>query len=245
MIQELCAELNGTSADNITCILPALKDRSFLNMAAEATGLAKLDAFLAGIFADWDISSTVITTVIVLFITYSLLSSKDPDVHPYLLARQSTEAPVRQPGQSAAFRNLEVPHGFPLKSGLNVKDLDAPKWTGGRNGDLRDIWKTAIRGSTGEFGATAGERGKIFSVLGKTAVERSLDEITSEINVIGRYIQESKAKVVAISLSDSVELLASLFGRLYFLRKSPGFFLLTNCSQRLLRLPGCLDSTQP
>ncbi|KUL84972.1 hypothetical protein ZTR_07895 [Talaromyces verruculosus] len=216
MIQELCAELNETSADNLTCILPALKDRSFLKMAAEATGLAKLDTFLAGIFADWDIFSTVITTVIVLFVTYSLLSSKDPDVHPYLLARQATEAPVRQPGQSAAFRNLEVPHGFPLKSGLNVKDPDAPKWTGGRNGDLRDIWKTAIRGSTGEFGTTAGQRGKIFSVLGKSAVERSLDEITAEINVIGRYAQESKAKVVAISLSDSVELLASLFASAFY-----------------------------
>ena len=100
-----------------------------------------------------------------------------------------------------------------MKSGLNVKDPNAPKWTGGRNGDLRDIWKTATRGSIGEAGAPAGQRGKIFSVLGKNAVERSLDEVTAEINVIGRYVRDTKAKVVAISLSDSVELLASLFGR--------------------------------
>lgn len=213
MIQEICAELNDTSADNLTCILPTLKDPSYLKMAAEATGLAKLDTFLASIFADWDIYSTIITTTIVLFVTYSLLSSRDPDVHPYLLARQATEAPVRQPGQSATFRNLETPHGFPLKMGLGVKDPDAPKWTGGRNGDLRDIWRAAVRGSTGELGSTAGHRGKIYSVLGKHVIEHNLDDITAEINVIGKHVKDTQAKVVAISLSDSVELLASLFGK--------------------------------
>ncbi|EED18037.1 conserved hypothetical protein [Talaromyces stipitatus ATCC 10500] len=254
MIQELCTELNEISADNLSCVLPALKDRSFLKMAAETTGLAKLDTFLANIFAKWDIYSTIIATIIVLFVTYSLLSSRDPDVHPYLLARQSTEAPVRQPGQSAAFRNLEVPHGFPLKHGLNVKDPEAPKWTGGRNGDLRDIWKLAISGSNGEIGTTPGQRGKLFSVLGKKAIERNLDDITAEINVIGRYVQESEAKVVAVSLSDSVELLASLFASAFYSfqvvliphnldPKQLGSYLKKNQAELLIAEAGAVDLT--
>lgn len=181
-------------------------------MAAEPSGLAKLDDFIAGIVADWSVYSTVIVTLIAVFVTYSLLSTNDPDVHPYLLARQATEAPVRQPGESAAFRNLETPHGFPLKTGLNVKDPNAPKWTGGRNGDLRDIWRAAVRGSSAEDGKAGGQRGKMYTVLGKNVLEHNLDEITADINVIGKYIQEAKAKTVAVSLSDSVELLASIFG---------------------------------
>ncbi|OKL64147.1 hypothetical protein UA08_00338 [Talaromyces atroroseus] len=215
MIPDICAELNNTSADNFACIITALKDPSLLKMA-EASGLARLDSFLASIFAEWDTYSTIITTTIVVFLAYSLYSLRDPDVHPYILARQATEAPIRQPGQSAAFRNLEVPHGFPLKTGLNVKDPQAPKWTGGRNGDLRDIWSQAVRGTTGEDGITAGQRGKLYSVLGKNVIEHNIDDITAEINVIGRHIRDSEAKVVAISLSDSVELLASLFACAFY-----------------------------
>ena len=213
MISGICVELNDTSDDNITCVLPALKDPSLLRMAAEASGLAKLDSLLASVFAEWDTASTLITTTILVFLAYCLFSLKDPDVHPYLLARQATEAPVRQPGQSAAFRNLEVPHGFSLKTGLNVKDPQAPKWTGGRNGDLRDIWNQAIRGTTSADGITAaGQRGKLYSVLGRKVIEHNIDDVTAEINVIGKYVRDSQAKTVAVSLSDSIELLASLFG---------------------------------
>lgn len=212
MIQDFCAELNDTLGDNVSCVLPALKDPSFLKMAAEVSGLAKLDAFLASIFAEWDVYSTFITTAIVLFLGYSLFTMRDPDVHPYLLARQATEAPVRQPGKSAAFRNLEVPHGFPLKSGLSVKDPEAPKWTAGRDGDLRDVWRQAVRGSTAQGGNTAGQRGNIYTVLGRNVIDHNIDDVTTEINVIGKHVQASQAKVVAISLSNSVELLASLFG---------------------------------
>ncbi|KAH8702238.1 hypothetical protein BGW36DRAFT_336653 [Talaromyces proteolyticus] len=212
MYADICIESNDTAIDNLTCIHPALLEPSFFKMAAEVSGLARLDAFLAVIFAEWSIYSTAIATAIAIFITYTLLSSKEPDVHPYLLARQATEAPVRQPGQSAAFRSMEVPHGYPLRSGLSVKDPEAPKWSGGRNGDLRDIWRAAARGSTSE----AGQRGKIYSVLGKTAIEHNVDDLTAEINVIGRFLHESKVKNVAVSLSDSVELLASIFAGAFY-----------------------------
>ncbi|KAL1970880.1 hypothetical protein VTN77DRAFT_2714 [Rasamsonia byssochlamydoides] len=186
-------------------------------MAAETSGLEKLDALLADILADWNIYSTFIAAAIAAVVGYSLLLNlKEPDVHPYLLARQATEAPVRQPGESAAFRNLETPHGFPLRSGLNVKDPNAPKWTSGRNGDLRDIWRAAVRGSTGENGRAAGQRGKIYTVLGKDLVEHDLDDITQEINIIGKYINESQAKKVVVALSDSVELLAAIFAGAFY-----------------------------
>ena len=175
-------------------------------MATEASGL------LATIQADWDTFSTVLATSLAIFVVYAFLNSNDPDIHPYLLARQATEAPVRHPGQSAVFRSLDTPHGFPLRTGLNVKDPGTPKWAPGRDGDLRDIWRAAVRGSVAEEDVIKGRRGKIYTVLGKNVTEHSFDEITVDINVIGRYIKEKGAETVGVSLSDSVELLASVFG---------------------------------
>jgi hypothetical protein len=110
---------------------------------------------------------------------------------------------------------LETPHGFPLRLGLNVKDPGAPKWTGGRRGDLRDIWRTAVRGALKEDGTPSGKKGKIYTVLGKEMAERSLDQVTQEINVIGQHLQKAKAKTVAVCLTDSTELLAAIFGTEY------------------------------
>ena len=181
-------------------------------MASEPTLAAKIDAALTDILADWNIYTTVIAGAIAAFILISFLSSKDPDIHPYLLARQASSSRVRHPGESATYRSLETPQDFPLRSGLNVKDADAPKWTSGRRGDLRDIWKVAIRGALGENGTPSGKKGKIFTVLGRNVMERSLEDVTQEINVIGKFIQDTKAETVAVSLTDSVELLAAIFG---------------------------------
>lgn len=181
-------------------------------MATDMPLTAKLDAMLADLLADWNIYTSVFAGVLVLFALYSMLSSKDPDIHPFLLARQSTAAPVRQPGESATYRSLETPHGFPLRLGLNVKDPGAPKWTGGRRGDLRDIWKTAVRGSLNEDGSVAGKQGKIHTALGRNTVEHSLDQVTQEINVIGQRLQKPGVKTVAVCLTNSVELLAAIFG---------------------------------
>lgn len=173
--------------------------------------MAKLDTLVADVLADWNIYTTLIAGTIITFLIYSFATSKEPDIHPFLLARQSTAFPVRQPGESAAYRSLETPHGFPLRSGLNVKDPGAPKWTAGRKGDLRDVWKTAVRGAAAD-GKLSGKQGKIYTVLGRRAIEQSLEQVTQEINVIGSRLQSSKAKTVAVCLTDSVELLASIFG---------------------------------
>lgn len=180
-------------------------------MASETSLVAKLDAVVADVLADWNIYTTLIAGALLAFVVISFVTSKDPDIHPFLLARQSTAFPVRQPGESSAYRSLETPYGFPLRSGLNVKDPGAPKWTSGRKGDLRDVWKTAIRGAV-EEGAVSGKQGKIYTVLGRKAIEHSLDQITQEMNVIGHKLQESEKKTVAVCLTDSVELLASIFG---------------------------------
>lgn len=181
-------------------------------MASEPSLLVQLDAVIADILADWNIYSTLIATAIVASITFSILGSKDSDIHPFLLARQSTESPVRHPGESAAYRSLETPYGFPLRNGLNVRDPGTPKWSAGRRGDLRDIWKTAVRGATNEDGSPSGKQSKIYTVLGRKAIEHSLLSITQEINVIGHNLQSAQVKTVAICLTDSVELLATIFG---------------------------------
>ncbi|EIT76513.1 hypothetical protein F9C07_2236258 [Aspergillus flavus] len=184
-------------------------------MASETSLVAKLDTLVADVLADWNIYTTLIAGTIITFLIYSFATSKEPDIHPFLLARQSTAFPVRQPGESAAYRSLETPHGFPLRSGLNVKDPGAPKWTAGRKGDLRDVWKTAVRGAA-EDGKLSGKQGKIYTVLGRRAIEQSLEQVTQEINVIGSRLQSSKAKTVAVCLTDSVELLASIFAGAFY-----------------------------
>lgn len=181
-------------------------------MASEASTLSKVDALITDVLAGWDIYSTIILGAIIGFVVFSFLLSKEPDIHPFLLARQSTESPVRQPGESAAYRSIETPFGFPLRSGLNVKDLGAPKWSSGRRGDLRDIWNVAVRGALNQDGTASSKQGKIYTVLGRQAMEHSLDQITQEINVIGNHLQSAQVKTVAICLTDSVELLAAIFG---------------------------------
>lgn len=179
----------------------------------EATGpLAQLDAALGDLLADWNVYSTALATVLVAYAGYNVFFATDPDAHPYMLARQAIEAQIRQPGESATFRAPDVPHGYPLKTGLNVRDAGTPKWTAGRNGDLRDIWRTAVRGTVNDDGTPSGKHGKIYTVLGKKAVERKLDDISQEINVVGQYIRDKRSQTVAICLSDSVEFLASIFG---------------------------------
>lgn len=181
-------------------------------MASETSLLAQLDAAIADILADWNIYTTLLAGTIVVLLVISVFGSKDPDIHPFLLARQSTESPVRQPGESAPYRSLETPYGFPLRSGLNVRDPGTPKWSAGRKGDLRDVWKTAVAGVTNEDGSPSGQRSKIYTVLGRKAIEHSLPSITQEINVIGHYLQSAQVKTVAICLTDSVEHLATVFG---------------------------------
>ena len=178
--------------------------------------LQQLDSQLEKLIKSWDIYSVAILVVLISYLLYPIFFTPEPDVHPLLLARQSTASPVRQPGESAIYRAQDVPHGYPLKSGLNVKDPGAPKWSGGKDGDLRDVWKKALSGPTDNDGKPAGAPGKILSVLGKEEViEFSFEKLTSEIIAVGQHVQKHGGKRVAIYLTNSVEFFVSLFGMIF------------------------------
>ena len=167
-----------------------------------ANALEQLDAHLANLLSGWNIYTTVIIIVLTTCILYPLFFARDADTHPLLLARQASATPIRFPGESATYRSLEVPQGYPLRSGLNVLDPDAPKWTTGKDGDIRDIWREALRGGS-----------SLLTIHGTSSiVEHDLVSITRQINVIGKHLKERGSKKVAIYLPNSVEFLTAVFG---------------------------------
>ena len=175
--------------------------------------LQQLDAQLDALFAGWNVYTTLICLTLGAYLVYPLFFYTDPDTHPMLLARQSSNSFVRQPGESAIYRSLEIPHGYPLRSGLKVKDHGEPKWSSGRDGDLRDIWLQALKGPIDADGKSTGEPGKIISVNGKDEIiEHRLSDLTQDVNSLGQYLGAHNAQRVALYLPNSVELITSLFG---------------------------------
>ena len=186
-------------------------------MATDSTSIfQQLDVQLEKILADWSIYTTLLALVIVLYLISPLFLYTEPDVHPLLLARQSSGSYVRQPKESAVFRSPEVVHGYSLKSGLNVKDPGQPKWTSGRDGDLRDVWKRAVSGPVDADGKpTEGQAGKVITMYGKEEViDYGFAKLSSEINAVGQHMKAHGGSRVAIHVPNSVELLVTLFGRL-------------------------------
>lgn len=176
-----------------------------------------LDAAIASFFASHNPVTYLLLAIVTIILVYPLFISSDPDTHPFLLARQAQGAPIRNSGESPVYRALEVPHGYPLKASLGVKDPGSPKWTSGRQGDVRDILARAVRGPTKEDGSgfDAAKVGKIFTLLGKDeSVPTQMSELARIVNAVGGF---TKTKVqaqgkVAVCLSNSVELLAVIFG---------------------------------
>lgn len=186
-------------------------------MAAEFTSiLQQVDSQLENVLAGWNIYTTLLALILTAYLISPLILNTEPDVHPLLLARQSSASYVRQPKESASFRSLETPHGYPLKSGLNVKDAGQPKWTSGRDGDLRDVWKRAVSGPVDADGKpTGGEPGKVLTTYGKEdVIEFNFAKLSSEINAVGQHMKAHGGSRVAIHMPNSVELLVAFFGRL-------------------------------
>jgi len=172
----------------------------------------QLDSQVASLLADWSISTTILAVLIVGLLISPLLFPEEPDTHPLLLARQASAGAIRNKGESAAYRSPEVPHGYPLKSGLNVKEDGAPRWAGGKNGDLWDIWREVLRSGKAGSDGTPLPKGLIMTVLGKEEViEHDIEQINKEINIIGTFLANSGAKRVAIYLPNSIEFLVGLF----------------------------------
>lgn len=126
--------------------------------------LESIDAGLTGLVGQWNAYSTALVALLAAVISYRIMTSRDPDVHPLLLARQSSPSPVRNPGESAVYRSQAAPHGMPLNPGLNVKDAGASKWSRGRDGDLRDVWRKVVNGGDG------GAKGRLLTVHGSENV---------------------------------------------------------------------------
>lgn len=183
-------------------------------MATDApSALQQLDAQLEQILKSWNIYTTLIFIVLISYLLYPVFFTPDPDTHPMLLARQGVASQVRHPGESATFRSVETPHSYPLKSGLNVKEPGAPRWAGGKDGDLRDVWMRALSGPVDNDGKPVDKPGKVLTVLGKEeVVEHSFEKMTAEINAVGQHIQSHGGSRVAIYLPNSVELLVTFFG---------------------------------
>ncbi|KAF4967454.1 hypothetical protein FZEAL_10529 [Fusarium zealandicum] len=165
-----------------------------------------LDSSITDLAGQWNVYSTGLVTVLLGLVSYRVVAVRDPDVHPMLLARQAIPSSVRNEGESPVYRSQAAPHGMPLNSGLNVKDPGAAKWSRGRDGDLRDVWRQAVKGGEG------GAKGKLLTVLGsQTVVEHSIEDITRQINLIGQHIAEAGGIRVAVYLPNSIELLVTLF----------------------------------
>lgn len=176
--------------------------------------ISQIDDGIGTFFAQWNVASTLIAGLLLIVFIYPLFTSKEPDTHPFLLARQAQASPIRQPGESATYRSTEIPYGYPLRSGLAIKDPGASKWTTGRDGDLRDLWRQAVNGAPKEDGTTSGGSAKITTVLGvEKIIEHDLKDLTRDINIIGEQIQHTGASKVAVCLSNSVELLCTVLGK--------------------------------
>ncbi|KAI7652532.1 acetyl-CoA synthetase-like protein, partial [Hortaea werneckii] len=182
--------------------------------------LESLDLKIAEVLSDWGVVTTLLALVILAFVAYPILYPDEPDTHPLLLARQSSAAPVRNKNESAAYRSPEVPYGYPLKTGLNVKDPGAPRWASGKDGDVRDIWREVQRGGSQDADGKTISSGSIMTVLGKEVVEHNIADITKEINILGKHFADSGAKRVAIYLPNSVEYLTTIFACAFY-RLSP------------------------
>ena len=178
-----------------------------------SSSLQSLDAQVAKVLSEWSLVTTVLAVILVGVLIYPLIYSDEPDTHPLLLARQATASAVRNKGESAVYRSPEVPHGYPLRTGLNVKDVGAPRWASGKDGDVRDIWREVQRG--GSQGADGKEipKGLLMTVFGKEElIEHDIDDLSKEIGIIGQHLKKNGAKKVAIYLPNSIEYLQTIFG---------------------------------
>lgn len=183
-----------------------------------ANWVETLDAQIASLFADWSLLTSLLALTLVAFLAYPILYPDEPDTHPLLLARQSSASPIRNKYESPVYRSPEVPYGYPLKTGLNVKDAGAPRWASGKDGDLRNVWREVLRGgSVGEDGKEV-PRGIIMTVLGREeVVEHEVGDLSEEIGAMGRHFRQVGVRKVAVYLPNSVEYLLTVFGAL----KSP------------------------
>ena len=177
--------------------------------------LERLDASIASTLSEWSLLTTVIALILAAFVAYPIFFSEEPDTHPLLLARQASISPIRNKRESAVYRSPESPHGYPLKSGLNVRDPNDPKWKGGRDGDLRDIWREVQRGGGKDVDGKDVPAGLIMTVFGKEeVVDHDVKALSKEIEIIGKHMKDVGVKKIALYMPNGAEYLLAIFGML-------------------------------
>jgi hypothetical protein len=123
--------------------------------------MLQFDQGLTGLFGQWNMYSTALATLLAVVFTFGVVTSRDPDIHPMALARQAWASNVRQEGESALYRSAILRDGE-LHTGLDVKEPGASKWSRGKDGDLRDVWRRVVAGKDGEGKGM----GRILTVFG-------------------------------------------------------------------------------
>ncbi|MCJ1313205.1 hypothetical protein MMC25_006882 [Agyrium rufum] len=181
-------------------------------MSSDQSFLIKFNEFLDQIAAGSNELTYVLVVIVGSYILWSLFTYQEADIHPLLLERQSNPSPTRQPGETAVHRSTEIPYGYPLRSGLNVKDADSPKWSAGRDGDLRDVWKKALEPHKGG----RGDYLSLIKVTGIDAFPHRPQNVMKQINVFGQFLKESKAQRVALYLPNSLELVVAIFATQFY-----------------------------
>ncbi|KAH7396423.1 hypothetical protein BKA66DRAFT_409850 [Pyrenochaeta sp. MPI-SDFR-AT-0127] len=189
--------------------------------------LEQLDGTISELLAGWNVYSSLLSVAMLAFVGWVIVDTADADTHPLLLARQAQASYVRQAGESAVFRSPETPHGCtrsllpapanPLRTGLAVKPAGAPMYSAGKDGDLRDVWRRATGEIPLDKGASSSGTANIMTVFGKEGVsEHKIDQVTKDIAVIGKHLQQHGAKKVAVYMPNSVEFLAALFAGAFY-----------------------------
>lgn len=89
-------------------------------------------------------------------------------------------------------------------------------YTAGRDGNLRDIWRRVTGEIPLERGQSSSGTAKILSVFGKDLTDHSIADLTQEINVIGKHLQDHGAKRVGIYLPNGVDFLTALFAGAFY-----------------------------
>jgi hypothetical protein len=182
-----------------------------------ANFLETVDDKLAELLSDWNLYTIILAISLCAVIGYTLWSTTDPDIHPMVLMRQASAGRVRNPGESAVYRSPQAPEGMPLRTGLAVKLPTDPPYSGGRDGDIRFVWRRV----TGEFSLPPGlvsapatpKKQEILTVLGQEQVHsHTVEELSNEIAIVGDHLLRNGGKRVAVYLPNSIEFLSTVFG---------------------------------
>ncbi|KKA27735.1 hypothetical protein TD95_001295, partial [Thielaviopsis punctulata] len=170
----------------------------------------QLKEWVQDAFDQWSLTSSLLTIFLFGLLLAGTIWAYESELHPMQLARQSMRSEMRHPGQSAIYR--AAAQGFNgLVKGLNVVEDGAPKFSHGRDGDLRDVWRKFAKGND------KGEKSVITTVLGlEKKVTHDVDSLTRQIALIGDHIAKNGGIRVAVYLPNSIELLLTVFACAFY-----------------------------